>query len=93
MHCSFNRCFVTTTTLLCQGCKSATSQYRCKSSPAQYKSHYYLVPPQSLTRKQQKTKLILGKTLLSFMSELKEVILQYKNEVPLLQKCMCIGHV
>ena len=95
MHCSFNRCFDTTTTLLCQACKSAAAQHRCKSAPAQYKSLFYLVPPQSLTRKQFKTKLMFCKTLFIIHVKVKglfKAILQYKNEVPLLQKCMGMGH-
>ena len=35
----------------------------CKSAPAQYKGGYYLAPPQSLLRKQIKTKLMLCKPL------------------------------
>ena len=34
-----------------------------KSAPAQYKCRYYLAPPQSLSRKQIKTKLMLCKPL------------------------------
>ena len=60
-----------------------------KSAPAQYKRHYYLAPPQSLSRKQIKTKLMLCKPLFIIHGKFKgflKVILQYKNEVPPLQK-------
>ena len=46
----------------------------CKSAPAQYtyKHRYYLVPPQSLSRKQIKTILTLCKPLFNaFMAELR----------------------
>ena len=44
-----------------------------------HKRHYYLVPPRNLSRKQIKTKLVRVKRLY-------KVILEYKNEVPQLQK-------
>ena len=59
--------FVTTVALLCQ-CVIANKQ---KTTPEQYKHHYYLAPPRSLLRKQIKTTLILCKPLLPFMAELK----------------------
>ena len=62
---------------------------RCKSTPSQYKYHYYLVPPQSLSRKQIKTKLMLCKPLVIVHERVKvfiKVILQYKNEAHQLQK-------
>ena len=62
---------------------------RCKSSPAQCNGHYYMVPPQSLSRKQIKAKLMLCKPLFIVHGRAKgflKVILQYKNEVPWLQK-------
>ena len=52
----------------------------CKSAPAQYKCHYYLTPPQSLSRKQIKTKLMLFKPFKSYTAP--------QNETPQLQKCM-----
>ena len=61
----------------------------CKSAPARYKHCYYLVPPQSLSRKQIKTKLMLFKPLFIIHGRVKcflKVILQYKNKVPQLQK-------
>ena len=60
-----------------------------KSAPAQYKHCYYLVPPQSLSRKQIKTKLMLCKPLFIVHGRVKgflNIILQYKNEAPPLQK-------
>ena len=62
--------FVTTVALSCQyaiannasdTCTMQTSG--CKSALAQYKRHYYLAPPQSLLRKQIKTKLMPCKPL------------------------------
>ena len=61
----------------------------CKSAPAQYKCRHYLVPPQSLSRKQIKTKLMLCKPLFIVHRKVKsflKVILQYQTEVPKLQK-------
>ena len=49
----------------------------CKSSPAQYKRHYYLAPT--------RTKLKLCKPLFIVHGRLKgffKVMLQYKNSVP-----------
>ena len=60
-----------------------------ESAPAQYKCRCYLVPPQSLLRKQIMTKLMLCKPLFIIHGRVKgflKVILQHKNEVPLLQK-------
>ena len=61
-----------------------------KSASAQYKHCYYLVPPpQSLSRKQIKTKLMLCKPLFIVHGRVKgflKVTLQYKNEAPPLQK-------
>ena len=48
--------FVTTAALLCQ-------RVRFKSAAAQYKRHYYLMPPQSILAKPMKTKLMLFKPL------------------------------
>ena len=56
----------------------------CKLAPAQYKHQYCLAPPQSLSRKQIKTKLMLCKPLFIVHGRVKgflKVILQYKNEV------------
>ena len=64
-----------------------TSVY--KWAPSQYKCHYYLAPPQSLSRKQIKTKLTLCKPFFIIHGRVKgflKVILQYKNEAPQLQK-------
>ena len=61
----------------------------CKSAPAQYKHRYYLVSPQSLSRKQIMTKIMLCKPLFIIHGRVKaflKVILQYKNEAPHLQK-------
>ena len=58
-------------------------------SNAQYKRCYYLAPPQSLSRKQIKTKLMLCKPLFITHGRVKgflKLILQYKNEEPMLQK-------
>ena len=66
-------------------------QTGCKSTPTQYKHHYYLVPPQSLLRKQIKAKLMLCKPQFIVHGRVEgflEVILQYKNEVLQLQKWM-----
>ena len=53
--------------LLTSGCKLAPTQCRQSSryklAPAQYKHHYYLVPSQSRSRIQIKTKLMLFKPL------------------------------
>ena len=52
--------------LLTSGCKSAPAQCRqadVKSAPTQYKHRYYLAPPQSLSRKQIKTKRMLCKPI------------------------------
>ena len=60
-----------------------------KSACAGYNLRNYLVPPQSLSRKQIKTKLMLCKPLFIVHERVKsflKVILQYKNEVPQLQK-------
>ena len=60
-----------------------------KSAPAQYKCCYYLVPPQSLSRKQIKAKVLLSKPLFIVHDRVKgfsKVIVQYKNEAPPLQK-------
>ena len=60
-----------------------------KLAPAQYKHRYYLAPPQSLSKKQIKTKLMLCKPLFIVHGRVKgflKVILQYKNEAPSLQK-------
>ena len=60
-----------------------------KSAPAQYEHCYYLTPPQSLSRKQIKTKLMLCKPLFIVHDRFKgflKVILQYKNEALPLQK-------
>ena len=64
---------------------------RCKSVPAQYKCHYYLAPPHSLSKKQIeiKIKLMLCKSLFLIHGQVKgllKVILQYKNKAPQLQK-------
>ena len=59
------------------------------SAPAQYKHHYHLAPPQSLSRKQIKTKLMLCKPLFLIHGRVKgllKVIQQYKNEAPPFQK-------
>ena len=60
-----------------------------KSVSSQYKRPYYLAPPQSLSRKQIKIKLMLCKTLFIVHGRVKDflkVILQYKNKVPPLKK-------
>ena len=60
-----------------------------KSAPAQYKLRYYLILPQGLSRKQIRTKLMLCKLLFIVHGRVKgflKLILQYKNEVPPLQK-------
>ena len=59
-----------------------------KSAPAQYKRPY-LAPPQSVSRKQIKTKLMLCKPLFIVHGRVKDflsVLLKYKNEAPLLKK-------
>ena len=59
-----------------------------KSAPAQYKPPY-LAPPQSVARKQIKTKLILCKPLFIVHGRVKGfllAILQYTNRAPPLQK-------
>ena len=64
---------------------SAMQTNRCKSAPTQYKCPYYLAPPQSLSRKQIKTKLMLCKPLFIVHERVKgflKVILQYKNQAP-----------
>ena len=56
---------------------------------AQYKGHYYLMPPPSILTKQIKTKLMLCKPLFIVHGRVKaflKAILQYKNEVLPLQK-------
>ena len=53
----------------------------CKLAPAQYKRRYYLVHPQSLSRKQIKIKLMLCKPLFIVHERVKgflKVMLQYK---------------
>ena len=52
-------------------CTTAPAQCRVNLAPAQYKHHYYLAPPQSLWRKQIKTKLMLCKPLFIVQAELK----------------------
>ena len=55
----------------------------CKLAPAQYKCCYYLMPPQSLSKKQIKTKLMLCKPLIITHGTVKglfKTILQHKNE-------------
>ena len=53
--------------LLTRNCTSVPAQCRqadiAKSAPAQYKCHYYLASPQSLSKKQIKTKLMLCKLI------------------------------
>ena len=59
-----------------------------KSAPAQYKCPY-LVPPQSVSKKQIKTKLMLCNPLFIVHDRVKGfllVILRYKKEAPPLQK-------
>ena len=60
-----------------------------KSAPAQYK-RYYLVPPQSLSRKQIRTKLMLCKPLFIVHGRVKGFLkvraTTVQNEAPLLQK-------
>ena len=54
-----------------------------------YKHCYYLAPPQSLLRKQNKTVLMLCKPLFIIHVRVKgffKVILEYKNEAPQLEK-------
>ena len=61
----------------------------CKLAPAQYKLHYYLAPPQNLSKKQIKIKLMLCKPIFIIhgrVNGLLKVILQYKNEAPQFQK-------
>ena len=43
----------------------------CKSAPSQYKCGYYLTPPQSLSKKQIKTKLIFCKPLFIVLGRVK----------------------
>ena len=60
-----------------------------KSACAQYKCCYNLASPQSLSRKQIKTKLMFCKPLFIVHGRVKgflKVISQYKNEAPPLQK-------
>ena len=67
----------------------------CKLAPSKYKGCYYLVPQQSLSRKQIKTKLMLCKPLFILHVRVKgflKVILQYKNKAPQLQKWACHMH-
>ena len=67
----------------------------CKLTPSQYKCHYYLASLQSLSRKQIKTKLKFCKPLFIVHGRVKgflKVILQYKNEVPQLQKWVWYMH-
>ena len=57
----------------------------CKLAPGQYKRRYYLMPSQSLSRKQ----LMLCKPIFIIHGRVKrllKVVLQYKNKVPQLQK-------
>ena len=64
-----------------------TSKY--KSAPTQYKCRYYLAPPQNLSRKQTKTKLMLCKPLFIAHGRVEgflKVILQCKHKAPQLQK-------
>ena len=71
--------------LLTSGYKSAPAQYKCP----------YLAPPQSVSRKQIKTKLMLCKPLFIIHDRVRGfllVILQYKNEAPLLQKWALYMH-
>ena len=70
------------------------SLLRHTKSAAQYK-RYYLVPPQNLSRKQIKTKLMLCKLLFIVHGRVNgflKVILQYKNEAPPLKKWVWLMH-
>ena len=73
-------------------------QSECKLAPAQYTNiviiWLYLVPLQSLPRKQIKTILTLSKPLFIINVRVKglfKVTLEYKNESPLLEKW--VGHI
>ena len=60
-----------------------------QSKSAPYKCQYYLSPPQSFSRKEIKSKLMLCKPLFIIHGRVKgflKVILQYKNEASPWQK-------
>ena len=46
-------------------------------APAQYKRHYYLAPPQSLSRKQIKTKLMHCKPIFIIQGRVKDFLKLY----------------